>query len=340
MKAEKRKITRQDVASLAKVSHMTVTRVLNNHPMVSPAVRERVLNACKELNYRRNLNASALRSNQSFAIGVIVPTLRHTFYGRLISGIEIASRKNNYHVITIQSNPENNIPTMQWSDLEFLLARQIDGLIIDLTLPIEVENRLKKENIPVIFIDCPPASEDFDFVGCDDQNAIYKTTRHLIEMGHRKIAFAGGLEDSRTMLRRRSGWELALNEAEITPDYELNAQTGFIYQDGVEAVKILLRKNLEFTAIVCANDYVAMGAIHELKQHKLSVPEDIAITGMADEEIGAFFSPALTTVTQSVDKIAKFGVERLIARFSNNSLPPIKQEFKGELIIRDSSFTR
>ena len=339
MKTEKKNITRQDVANLAKVSHMTVTRVLNNHPVVSPAVRERVLNACKELNYRRNLNASALRSNQSFAIGVIVPTLKHTFYGRLISEIEIVSRKNNYHVITVQSNPASNIPTMQWSDLEFLLARQVDGLIIDISLPIEVENRLKKENIPVIFIDSPPVSEDFDFVGCDDQNAIYKTTKHLIELGHRKIAFLGGLEGSRTMQRRRSGWELALKEAKISLECELNVQTGFLYEHGVEAVKKLIRKKCEFTAIVCANDYVAMGAIHELQQYKLSVPEDIAVTGMADEEIGAFFSPALTTVTQSIDKIAKFGVERLITRISNNTLPRIKQEFKGELIIRNSSLS-
>jgi LacI family transcriptional regulator len=340
MKAKKKNITRRDVADLAAVSHMTVTRVLNNHPMVSPAVRERVLNACKELNYRRNLNASALRNNKSFAIGVIVPTLKHSFYGRLISEIEIAARKHNYHIITIQSNQGNNIPTMQWSDLEFLLARQIDGLIIDMSLPIEVEKRLKEESIPVIFIDSPPAGEDFDFVGCDDQNAIYKATKHLIDLGHRKIAFAGGFEYSRTMLHRRSGWELALNEAKITLDYELNVQTGFLYQHGVDAVKILLRRNREFTAIVCANDYVAMGAIHELQQHKLSVPEDIAVTGMADEEIGAFFSPALTTVTQSIDKIAKFGVERLIARLSNSSLPTVKQEFKGELIIRNSSFPR
>ncbi len=138
-----KKNTKKEVAKLAGVSHMTVSRVLNDFPYVSKQAREKVLKACRELNYRPNIIASSLRSKKTYALGVVVPTFRHTFYARFLNQVEEECKKAGYHIIVIQGR-KGLQAQLEWSDFEFLLARQIDGLLIDLELPQEILTKLKE----------------------------------------------------------------------------------------------------------------------------------------------------------------------------------------------------
>ena len=335
-KSSKRFVTRQDVAKLAGVSHMTVTRALNHDPAITEATRRKVLEACTRLSYRRNLSASALRNNHTFALGVVVPTLKHNYYGRLLAVIEKVARERGYYIVTIQANPSFERPHLEWTEIDFLLARQVDGLLLAVALSEELEIKLAAECIPKVFFDSPPHLKSFDFVGTDNEAAMFTVTNELIQRGHSKIAFIGGFADSSNSLERIVGWRHAMKSAGLDVSSDYVCETGFSFEAGKQAVDVLRERGVSFTALVSANDYVAMGACSALREYGLHVPRDVAVTGMAGEEVTAYFAPPLTTMVQPVDDIARYAVERLIDRIAQKILPYERKLFPAELLSRGS----
>ncbi len=334
---EKTMVTRAEVAALAGVSPMTVTRVLNNSSAVTPETRQAVLAACTKLNYRRNAFASGLRSRQSHAIGVMVPTFRHAFYGRLLSSLEKTAREYGYHIITVQIDSEQEGADMQWERLEFLFSRQVDGLILELSLAPEVEEKLLAENIPVVFVDAPPLHKEFDYFGSSDEYGTWELTRMLLKLGHRRIAFAGG-GSCRTSEARCHGWQRALKEAGLDCEAGAAFPRNFDFEDGVEIVGAYFEQLRQFSAIVCANDYVAAGMIAAFQERGVRIPDELSITGFAGDEIGRFIHPSLTTYEQPIEKIGELAALHLIQKIQQPGAPlPVRwEQIRGKVIVRRS----
>ncbi len=332
-----KKTTKKEVAQLAGVSHMTVSRVLNHFPYVSKQAREKVLSACRELNYRPNIIASSLRSKKTYALGVVVPTFKHTFYARFLNRVEEECKKAGYHIIVIQGRKAEDLKIqLEWSDLEFLLARQIDGLLIDLELPREILAKLRRESIPIVFVDMPPEDNGFSFVGTTDFEGTRELTHYLIRSGHRRIAFFSGPEGRYTSDQRLEGYKSALKENNIPVSGELISYTNYQTSGGYESMLKLLSVKRNFTALIGANDYIAIGALCACSQKGIKVPEDVSVAGFTGDEIGAYTVPPLTTMVQPIEEIGKKAVEILLAKIRDPNRPVERVLLPPGLLKRNS----
>ncbi len=329
-------ITRTEVAKLAGVSHMTVTRALSGHPNVSPKAKAAVLAACQALDYRRNTLASSLRRNRSNSIGVLVPTFNHSFYGRMLTQLEMDARQVDCHLIVVQGDQSKASVTLEWADIEFLLSRQIDGLVVDMALPSEVEARLAHEKLPLVFVDAPPQLDCFDFVGTQDEEGMEQLVGHLIGAGHTRIAFLAGSSGSRTSDPRLAGYKKALHDHDLACDPDLVIHSNFSYDSGYAAAKSLLKRTRDFTAIAGVNDYVAIGAMAALHEAGLSVPNDVSVGGFCGDENGIFCIPSLTTVKQPIEQIASKALGLLLTRITHPDNPPVCLRLPGRLLPRAS----
>ena len=331
-----KRVTKKEVAKLAGVSHMTVSRVLNNFPYVSKQARKKVLEACRRLNYRPNIIASSLRSKKTCALGVVVPTFKHTFYSRFLNQVEEECKKAGYHIIVIQGRKAEDLKKLEWSDLEFLLARQIDGLLIDLELPHEILSKLKKEDIPVVFVDMLPKDNSFSFVGTADFEGGRELANYLVRLGHRKIAFLAGPRGCYTSDQRLSGYKSALLENKITFSEKLVIHTDYQAKGGYEAMLKLLSGKRNFTAVIGANDYIAIGALSACSQKGVKVPEDISVAGFTGDEIGGYTVPPLTTMVQPIEEIGRKAVEMLLAKIRDPNRPVERVLLLPKLLKRNS----
>ena len=177
----KKNVTREDVARLANVSHLTVTRVLNGAPQVKEETCRRVLAACEQLQFRKNLVASSLRSRKSHAIAVIVPTFRHEFYSRLLADIETEVQKDQYCIIASQFlGPDQAQKYLEWEKISDLLCRNVDGIILDCDLAPETERRLAMESVPVVCINRNTPQRLFDVVLSNYSEDFAGLTRMLL----------------------------------------------------------------------------------------------------------------------------------------------------------------
>ena len=315
---------------------MTVTRALSGHPNVSPKAKAAVLAACQALNYRRNTLASSLRRNRSNSIGVLVPTFNHSFYGRMLTQLEMDARQADCHLIVGQGDQSKAKVTLEWADIEFLLSRQIDGLVVDMTLPPAVEARLAHEKLPLVFVSTPPQLDCFDFVGTQDEEGMEQLVEHLIGAGHTCIAFLAGFSGSRTGDPRLAGYKKALLAHEIAFDPALVIHSNFSYDGGYAAAKSLLKRTRDFTAVAGVSDYVAIGAMAALHEAGLSVPNDVSVGGFCGDENGAFCIPALTTVEQPIEQIASKALGLLLTRITHPDNPPVCLRLPGRLLVRAS----
>jgi LacI family transcriptional regulator len=338
MTSREKMITRHDVADLAGVSHMTVTRVLNNSSRVSQKTREKVLAACKKLKFRKNMVASSLKSKRSYAIAVVIPTFSHEIYSRILVGIENEAHKYNYCIIASQVNHNDYISdNLSWDQMENLFSRRVDGLIIDATMTEEFEEKLFQENIPIVCINRPSPTHRFDYIGTDYRCFFNLVTTQLISHGHRNIAFAGGIM-SETSQEAFAGYRKAMEQADYKIFPELVVANGFLIENGIEAADKLLDSGRKFTAVVCVSDYMAIGVINGLYRRGKSVPHDVAVTGHAGERIAKYFIPPITTGEQPVNEIAAKSVERLIYKISNkNNKDILTLKLPSKLAERESS---
>ena len=209
----KKNVTREDVARLANVSHMTVTRVLNGAPQVKEETCRRVLAACEQLQFRKNLVASSLRSRKSHAIAVIVPTFRHEFYSRLLADIETEVQKDQYCIIASQFlGPDQAQKYLEWEKISDLLCRNVDGIILDCDLAPETERRLAMESVPVVCINRNTPQRLFDVVLSNYSEDFAGLTRMLLGKGHRRILFAGGFMENQESRESCSGYQMEMRD--------------------------------------------------------------------------------------------------------------------------------
>lgn len=297
-----RRPTIDDVAALAGVARVTVSRVLNGNPNVSADVRERVAKAVATLNYKVNVQARALAGGRpqvvAFVFATDVETEPNSFYQ---SGLELgalrACTETGFQLLTRTVNQTAPDPAGQI--LELVEQGRCDGLI--LTPPfsddLELLARLADKRIPIACVSAgAEARARAAGVRIDDEAAGYDLTRHLIDLGHRRFGFIRGPERHLSADERFAGFRRALADAGLGDDAWVAARGAFTFRSGVDLLPVLVRSPVRPTAIVCGNDDMAVGAMFSAHKLNLTVPGDLSIAGFDDTPVSEVIWPPLTTI--------------------------------------------
>jgi DNA-binding LacI/PurR family transcriptional regulator len=285
-----RRVTVHDVAARAGVSQPTASLVLSNHPRarVAAATRQRVLAAAAELGYRPNVVARSLARRRSFALGLIVPDLRNPFVADVITGAERVASEAGYAVLLCDQSTRDIR-----QHLDVLLARQIDGILLDAvgaaSLPADA-----LAGMNVVLIDEP--SERWPGVATDAANAGHLAARHLLELGHRRIGFVGPASDIHAFRMRERGFVRALRDAGVRIDSTSWRRAPATVSGGRDAMRALLAVSPRPTAVFCANDLMAIGAVKQCHTAGVALPRDLSLVGCDDIELARYVTPELTTV--------------------------------------------
>ncbi len=330
--------TLKDVAELAGVSAATVSYVLSGKRTISEETKARVLEAIEQLDYVPDLTARGLSMRDSKLIGVVVPQtepgerlmFQNSFYSEVLGSIEYYARQKGYHIL-ISATDANE------SYLTLAKQRNLDGIIVIGMYPDEFYHEMKKTQIPIVLIDSYCNDHYYHNIRIDDAYGSYLAARHLLEKGHRDIAFfAGQMKENGVMKKRLLGYQQALDEfhVEFRDEYVFEGQID--YQSGVELAGKLTEIAPGVTAIVAAADILAIGAVKGLYEAGKTVPEDYSVVGFDDLEISQYLTPGLTTVKQQISLKGQKAVDLLLKHIENPSLPKQEEILPLELVERGS----
>jgi LacI family transcriptional regulator len=298
-------VTIADIAKKLNTTSGTVSRALNDHPAISEKTKKRVLKAAEKLNYRRNKIASSLRSGQTGIIGVIIPSAEINFFGSVVHGIESMANQHGYNVLIYQSNESWE---HEQKGIETFLNARVDGILVSLAKEKNDYSHFlnaKKAKMPIVFFDRAIDELAIDSIVIDDRKGAFIATTHLIEQGYQRIAHISGPQHINIFKDRLMGYKDALKKNNI----KFNAKYVFKGDVSIDAGKNAIRQFLQLTippdAVFAVEDFTALGAIKELKEHHISIPEDFGIIGFANEGFGEHISPSLSTIDQQTVKMGK-----------------------------------
>ena len=327
--------TIREVAETAGVSYATVSHVLNKTRFVSRETRERVEAAMVALNYRPNALARSLRQGKTNTMGLVLPDSANPFFAEISRCIEDESFKKGYSVFLCNTEMDTQRELFY---VDVLSKKQVDGIIfVAAGDQADSLDFLVRQNMPVVMIDRHLPNVEVDAVLTDHQLGGVLATRHLIKLGHKRIACIAGPSSITPSAERITGYRMALEEAGVSFDENLLIRGDYHAQSGMEITHSLLKMNPRPTAIFALNDLMALGALRAAAEAGYSVPRDLAIVGYDDLELAQFTNPPLTTVAQPKKEIGARAVNLLVDRISGKSPSPSRLVLPPELIVRRST---
>lgn len=308
------RVTIKDVAKLANVSPSTISLILNNKPVpISQKTREKVLKIAKQLNYRPNQLAVGLVTSKTNSIGLIIPDNSNPFFASLSNCIEKNANSNGYSVILGNSN---NDAKAVINYLQIFTDHQVDGIVLaqtDFSDPEETtkcNNMIHELKIPIVLVDRVSEDSHVNSVMVDQIAAGYLATKHLLELGHRRIGCAAGSFALLNCKNRLIGYKKALAEYNVPFDSGLLYEEALNIECGIHSLPYLLGKNV--TAVFAFNDLIAYGIYKELRNYNLHIPDDLSVVGIDDIFLSNIIQPPLTTVAQPIEESARLVVEHLV----------------------------
>ena len=305
----------QEVAKRAGVSISTVSRVLNGTARVNENVKERVLAAIEELDYRPSRAARSLRANHSTIIGLLISDIQNLFFMDLIKGVEDIAQRSGYSVLLCNSD-EN--PQREHQNLDVLYDERVAGLIIVPTREqLRDLERFLERNIPIVAVDRRIKGKHIDAVLVDNIRGAQEAVAHLIANGYRRIGAITGPKTITTGYERLVGYRQALEEAGIAHDPQLEKLGFFREASGRQATNELLTLHPRVEALFVGNNLMTMGALDALHAHGLRVPDDMALIGYDAMPWAALGSISLTTVTQPAYELVTTAALRLFQRLQD-----------------------
>ncbi|GCE30305.1 LacI family transcriptional regulator [Dictyobacter alpinus] len=345
-------VTVKDVARKADVSVGTVSRVFNNHSNVSEEIRDRVLKAATELGYERIVSAEPPRTGgrQIKEIGFLYgdladsgATTSNPFWTHILNGVEHEARRSNIKVtyrsiMELVQTPQELFSTVQ--------DMKLGGILLVGPAEQETVQVLKSLDIPLVLVDNHIPGLSVNSVLCDNFEGAYMAVNYLIERGHRKIAFIGGpviqgfrpIDVIYTIQRRSLGYRTALLDAGIQINTNLMEHGNLKIDGGYQACQRLIEQQEPFTALFCANDELAIGAMKALRQYGRRLPEDVSVIGFDDIALVEHLTPALTTIRVNKEAIGEVAVKRLLEQSNDSSDTSISSILEVDLIERASVF--
>lgn len=342
------RVNSRDVARRAGVSQSTVSRVLNNNfhdkfP-ISQETIDRVIQAVEELGYEPNLAARGLRTGQTLMIGILFDDILSRLSHKILEGIQTTLDRAGFHVL-IQSSGhrEDRTDADIKKDQEYVRwfqAQRVAGIIMvdSRANAARPEDSLNSGGLPMIFVnrfwkENPP----HPFIYPNDREGGYMATRHLIDLGHRKIGYINGPDERCTCgSDRLLGFQDALAEAGLEMRPEWVFRGGWSPESGYEAGKHILSSTDRPTAIFSANDYMAIGCIRAAHDLRIRVPEELAIVGFDNREAATYVEPALTTVILPGDEMGAHAAELMMKAVRGEEYPIEGMQISSRLIIRNS----
>jgi LacI family transcriptional regulator, galactose operon repressor len=321
-------VTIQDIARQAGVSVSTVSRVLNKTVPVARAKRAAVLTAVDALGYRPNVVAQELARGHTLAVGVLPQRISNPFYSRLLKGVEQGLRGTPYYPLFASGEQ----PEEEAQALDMLLRHRVEALIlIGGNIPDEKLLELSKR-MSIVAIARHVRGLEQRCVRVGNEEGAYKATRHLLDMGHRRIAHITGLRTHSDAIARRAGYERALAEEGIARDPHLILEGDFEEQSGLAAAESLVKTGTRFTAIFAANDQMAVGAMLALFRHGLAIPQAVSLVGFDDQPSAAYTCPPLTSIRQPAVEMGRAAALALVEELRGNRF--VQPIFDTDLVVR------
>ncbi len=328
------RVSIKDVAKAAGVSHSTVSRALADNPLIAAETRKRIHRVARRMGYVPDAIARGLVTRRTQVIGVIVTTIEDPFVAEVVRGIEQVAGDNGYRVLLGTSH---NDPTREMNQVKAIRESRVDGVIVAASrVGALYQAHLKEIGVPIVLINNQnrQKSHRIHSIAIDDAQGGQLATQHLIEQGHRVIAYLGGPPDHAANRDRLTGYQRALAAAKLPFDPAL-VQSGTGRVDGGAAVVQFLSHTPTPTAIFCYNDMTAIGALRTLKERGVRVPDDLSLIGYDDIPFAAYVDPPLTTIHQPKDEMGRLAMQMLLDLLAGKKVGNVS--VPGRLVVRGST---
>lgn len=327
----------KDIAAKAGVSVMTVSKALRGASDISPQTKTRIKLLAQQMGYVPDSMAQGLRSRRTNLLGLVISTTANPLYARTIAALEEGAHECQCDLILAHTL---GLPDREEAAIHRLLSRRVDGIFIfpvyRLAPSVAIYEELMQRQVPTVVLGQRASfCAQFVNVESDDLKGSYQMTRHLIEMGHRKIAFLSGPSGYPWAQSRLEGYLRALREQAIEPDDHLIFSAGATMEDGAKAALQMLNEGVSVTALQAAADLVAMGAANVFLNQGTRIPEDLSVAGYGNLWMGEHFRVPMTTVRQPKYRLGKAAMD-LMERLRRGERPESRQ-MPAELVIRAST---
>ncbi|WP_226665427.1 LacI family DNA-binding transcriptional regulator [Metabacillus litoralis] len=302
-------VTIKDIAKIANVSHTTVSRALNNSPLIKENTKRRIKEIAEQLNYTPDVNARSLVLKKSYTIGLFLTSLTEgtssSFLAETIKGVnKVIDEKYSLIIKGIED----------LNDYSFITRKRFDGMIV--MSQSDVDNtfiyHVIKQEIPLVILNRHVEDQSIINILSNDREGSYEAVNLLIQYGHQRIAIIEGTSHFRSTLERKDGYLNALIDNKLTISQGYIVKGNYDIESGYEAMVDLLSLPTRPTAVFCSNDEMAIGAMKAITEAGLSVPEDFSIIGFDDIGFSKYTTPALTTVKRPIEQISQVGAKRLL----------------------------
>jgi DNA-binding LacI/PurR family transcriptional regulator len=324
----------KDIARAAKVSCSTVSRALQNSPLVGDKTRQRIQLIARQSNYQASAVARSLVTRRTRTIGVVVTTVCDPFVAEVVAGIEEKAHTEQYSVFLANCNAD---PIRETRIVESFAERRVDGIIVmasrvgALYLP-----HLAKMRVPVVLLNNFGQGEFVYSVGIDNVSASRDAVGYLIRLGHRRIGYIGNQTGFQSDTDRFGGYRQALQHADLPFDPAFVVHGDGKLRGAEEAMLRILRLAHRPTAVFCYNDMSAFGALRAIRKRKLRVPEDISLVGFDDLAIASYADPPLTTVRQPMAQMGRLATDSVL-KLLTGACCDFNVKVPGELVVREST---
>lgn len=335
----KDKITLKDIADIAGVTSMTVSRVVSGKGSVKETTRQRILKIVREMDYKPNLLARSLSSMRSMTIGVIIPKTEQVFLdnylAQILTGIMAVVKEYDYKLMIYPVEDSESKGNLY---LTVARSKLVDGIIL-LKPKIHDKNlkSLAESGFPYILVNHRSEEQFYNYIDTDMHGSTVMVTEYLFEKGCRRIGFVAGNREEQNSLDQLAGYHSGLKKMGLNFEEDLviyaEGHAGKAYSD----MDNWLSPHQMPDAIICATDYIAIAVMDRLKSENISVPDDIAVVGFNDIDLAKFTQPKLTTVKQPLLGLGKTAAENLIGLIEGEKTSPVQTSLDLQLIVRESA---
>lgn len=327
----------QEVAKRAGVSNATASRALNRVPTVHPRLAKKVWRAASELGYYPNSLARGLVSGRTRILGLIVSDITNPFFPEIIQSFENAAVENNYEILLVSTQHDSE---RMGISVRRMLERRVEGVAV-FTSGIEEQllRQLQFRNVPLLLVDGTSSLPRSVNLRVDYCQGIRQAVQHLVALRHETIAFITGPQRLQSAVTRKHAFEDALREIGMHVDPQLVIDGDHTLEGGMRALRALLEKGLQPTAVMCSNDISAIGVIREAYGRGIRLPEELSVIGFDDVHMAQFIVPPLTTVRISRGEMGRLAFEALLAELKREQPSPDSTEcvLSTDLVLRAST---
>ena len=330
-----RKLNIGDIAKRANVSTATVSRTLNQSGAVRPETARKVWRAAATLNYYPNSHARTLVSGRSRLLGLIVSDITNPFFPELVHSFETLATQHQYDLILTSTDYQTARMT---GCVRRMLERKVDGVaIMTSEMDLGLIKELARRGVPLVFMDVGRVGPRMSHVLIDYAHGIRQAVDHVAALGHKRVGFITGPLELHSARTRRQAFLDGLRANGIRPDPRLIREGTHTAEGGQQAMSALLRASKLPTAVVCSNDWTAIGALHAIHESGLRVPADISLVGFDDIPLASYTSPPLTSVRMSAGDVGSTAFDALFRLIGGERLEGDIYQVPTTLVVRNST---